>query len=99
MSEKSFILINGKQVEVVLTPQMLEMNETLTRYRKGERIKSNTFINNPLKFIQVLTKAYNVKWEARFLKVNNIPPFDGLQLYRIIIKSMAIDIVGKGRTK
>ena len=100
MSEKSFIVINGKRVEVVLTPQMMEMTETLTRYRNGERTKSNTFINNPLKFIQVLTKAYNVKWKAKFLNCNKLlPPYNGVQLYRIIIESMDIDVVGQGRSK
>ena len=100
MPPKTFILIDNKPVEVKLTPQLLEMNEVLTRYRKGERTKTNTFINNPLKFLQVLTKEYNIKWKAKFLNCNNlIASFNGLQLYRIEIKSMDIDIVGEGRSK
>ena len=56
------IKVNGVFVNADLSPQLLEMNDHLTRYRRGQRKRNNTFVTNPLKFINFLCKHFNVKW-------------------------------------
>ena len=58
------IKVRDTFVDATLTPEMLEHINGQTRYR-GSRPKDHTFITNPLKFVHLFTKHFNVSWTCR----------------------------------
>ena len=87
------IEVNGVFVEAILSPLMLEMKNHLTRYRNGKLLKNNSFRTNPLKFIQFLTKYYNVSWTFRKERIT-YP--DKTVKYKVLYFVEAMDIIAIG---
>ena len=87
------IKVNGVYVEAILSPQMLEMNDHLSRYRNRRLPRNNTFRTNPLKFIQFLTKHYNINWTFR-KQIITYP--DKSVKYKVLYYIEAMNIIAIG---
>ena len=65
------IKVGNDLVEIKITPQLLEMHNVLTRYRNSPHPKPNSFRTNPLKFVQVLCRTYDVNFVKKVEQIRN----------------------------